>query len=92
MTEENISFTTHSIIMENRKSLTLTGVCDVQSFDENGVVMQTALGELAVKGSSLHISGFNRQTGDIAMDGNIYALVYTDDRRREGSFLGKIFR
>jgi len=89
---EERTFSNHSLIMENRKQLTLTGVSDVCSFDENSVTMQTAMGELAVKGSELRISGFNRETGEISMEGNVYALVYTDDRREGGSFFRRILR
>ena len=88
---EDKTFSNHSVIIEDRRNMTLTGVSDVNSFDENGVLMQTALGQLAVKGSMLHISGFNRETGEITMDGNIYAMVYNDDRR-EGGFFKRILR
>ena len=89
---EEKNFSNHSLIMENRRQLTLTGVSDVCSFDENGVIMQTALGELTVKGSELHISGFNRETGEISMDGNVRGLVYTDERHEGGSFFKRILR
>ncbi len=91
MTEEKQS-TAHSLIMENRKNLTLTGVRDVESFDDETVVMITSMGQLTVKGASLHISGFNRDTGDLSMDGAIYAVAYTDDRKNGGSVWSRIFK
>lgn len=87
--EKNI---THSIIMEKRKNLTVTGVLEVVSFDEATVIMITEMGEITVKGSELHISGFNRDTGDLSMDGVINGLAYTDDRKNGGSLWSRIFK
>lgn len=90
MSEENFSGT-HSFIMENRKKLSLNGVCEVESFDENIIILKTAMGGLTVKGERLHISGFNRETGDLSVDGLIYAAAYNDDRPK-GSVFSRIFK
>ena len=47
----------HNLIMEDRKTLTLTGISDVDSFDEQTVVLITDIGELIIKGDSLQIKG-----------------------------------
>ena len=49
----------HNLIMEDRKTLTLTGISDVDSFDEQTVVLITDIGELIIKGDSLQIKGFS---------------------------------
>lgn len=82
----------HSVILENRKNMVLTGVEDVLSFDECAVVMQTVQGKLTVKGSALHISGFNRETGDLQMDGTISIFGYTDSAGKDNGFFGRIFK
>ena len=46
---------THSISMENRTKLNVTGVEDVESFDENAIIMNTSQGDLIVRGTGLHI-------------------------------------
>ena len=56
--EENVRLN-HNIIVEDRKKMTLTGVKDVLSFDEETVVLDTSLGRLTVKGSGLHIVNFD---------------------------------
>ncbi len=83
---------THNFIMENRKKLTLTGVQDVESFDENTVLLETDLGELTIKGTDLHILGFNKETGDLDMEGMIYAFVYSDTQKQTGSVWSRIFK
>lgn len=83
----------HNVIMEDRKKLTVSGVSDVDSFDDNTVVIYTDMGELTVKGDGLHISGLNIETGDLSLTGNIYGLMYTDDNRRKGgSFLSRLLK
>lgn len=81
----------HNVIMENRKSLSVSGVSDVDSFDEQTVVIYTDMGELTVKGKGLHIDRLNIEIGEIELTGTIYGLMYTDERQKTG-FLGRILR
>lgn len=88
--EENLRVN-HNIIVEDRKKMTLTGVKDVISFDEETVVLDTSLGRLTVKGSGLHISNFDTKSGDLSADGRLYALVYTSEEKN-GGFFSRVFR
>jgi len=81
----------HNVIMENRKNLSVSGVSDVGSFDEQTIVINTAMGELTVKGSELHIERLNTDVGEVAVTGNIYGFMYTDEREKSG-FFAKLFR
>lgn len=82
----------HNVILEDRSKLMVTGVSDVDSFDDQTVVILTEMGELTVRGGNLHISRFNQETGELNLDGNVFALVYTEDRKQQGSFIGRLFR
>ncbi len=88
--EDNIR-RNHNIIVEDRKKMTLTGVKDVLSFDEETVVLDTYLGRLTIKGTGLHIMGFDTNTGDLIAEGKIYALVYTAEEKSGGIF-SRIFK
>lgn len=88
--EENIRIN-HNIIVEDRKKMTLTGVKDVLSFDEETVVLDTSLGRLTVKGSGLHIVNFDTKSGDLSAEGRLYALVYTTEEK-SGGFFSRVFR
>ena len=88
--EENIRIN-HNIIVEDRKKMTLTGVKDVLSFDEETVVIDTSLGRLTVKGSGLHIVNFDTKSGDLSAEGRLYALVYTTEEKN-GGFFSRVFR
>lgn len=83
----------HNVIMENRKSLTISGVSDLDSFDEHSVVMFTELGELTVRGYDLHINEMSVGTGELVVTGEVTALLYGDKERKSASgFLAKLFR
>ena len=83
----------HNIILENRKSLAVSGVSDVDSFDEQTVMLYTELGELTIHGSDLHLNQLNVETGDVSIEGNISSISYQDEpQRSQGGFMSKLFR
>ncbi len=83
----------HSLMLENRRKLTLSGITDVDSFDERAVCLFTQLGELTVHGNNLHVNEMSVQTGDITIEGDISALVYGDKQQtKKLGFWGKVFK
>lgn len=96
MTEEKkINAMPHNVIMENRNSMTVSGVSDVDSFDEQTVVIFTDMGELTVQGSNLHINKLSLDIGELNLEGKIVSLTYANDGPRNhqsGGFFSKVFR
>ncbi|MBP5379178.1 MAG: sporulation protein YabP [Ruminococcus sp.] len=83
----------HNIILENRKNLSISGITDVDSFDEREIILYTQLGELTIQGRELHIDAMSVETGDMTITGDIWALIYGDkDKKGPISALGKLFR
>lgn len=84
----------HNLILENRRLLTVSGVSDVDSFDEETVVLYTDIGELTVKGSDLHMNKLNVETGEVNIEGTIDQLSYREENPRSssGGLIGRIFR
>lgn len=83
----------HNIIMENRKKISVSGVEDVESFDEVCVTLYTSEGMLLIKGENLHINKLSLDSGEVIVDGDISSLTYTDEtKEKHTSFLGKIFK
>ena len=80
-----------NIIIADRKKLTLSGVKDVISFDDETLLLETVLGRLTVKGAGLHIVNFDTASGDLFAEGKIYAAVYTSDEKN-GGFFSRVFR
>ncbi|MBQ9460812.1 MAG: sporulation protein YabP [Clostridia bacterium] len=82
----------HGMILEDRKSLTLTGVKDVSGFDEQKVTLLTELGELTVKGSELRINDFSNDSGELSLEGCIDSLAYAEAKQAQGGFFSRIFK
>lgn len=83
-----------NIILENRGKLSISGVLDVLSFDDQVVILETDLGLLTVKGENLRINKLSIDTSEVIVEGDISALTYSDKEmdKKSGSFLGKIFK
>ena len=82
----------HNIILENRRSMMISGVIDVDSFDEQTVILFTDLGELTVRGDNLHIDSLNIDSGEMAIEGEINSFNYSDVQRESGGFFSKLFK
>ncbi len=82
----------HNIVLEDRRLLTVSGVSDVDSFDEETVIVFTDMGELTVRGSDLHINRLSVEVGELTVEGNIAALIYSDEAPKSGGFFSKVFR
>ena len=90
--EEKKSMGAHNLILEERGSLTVTGVEDIDSFDDQTVVIYTGLGELTVRGNQLHIERIDLQAGELELQGQVDALTYADQPPVRGGFFARIFR
>lgn len=88
--QENFS-KPHTMLLDNRKKLSLTGVNDVLGFNEELVSVKTSLGDLIIRGSRLHISKLNLETGEADIDGHINSLQYTESREGK-SFIQRLFK
>lgn len=82
----------HNLVLEDRRMLTVSGVSDVDSFDEETVVVFTDLGELTIRGTNLHINRLSVEVGELTVEGNIAALIYSDEGPKNGGFFSKVFR
>ena len=81
----------HNIIMEDRKKLSVSGVTDIDSFDEQTIAI-TDLGELTIRGWNLHITRLNLEQSELMVDGEISSLTYTDTRPKAQGFFSKVLR
>ena len=80
----------HSVSMDDRCRLNVTGVDDVESFDETTIVMNTSQGNLIVRGSGLHIGKISLDVGEIKDEGMITDLNY-EEKAHTGGFWSRLF-
>ena len=82
----------HHVILEEREQLTVSGVEEVESFDENTIIMTTVKGTLVVRGEDLHIEKLSLDGGDLRVEGVVDSLSYEDDSRERGGFFARLLR
>ena len=70
----------HDLTLKERRSLTMTGVTEVVSFDDAAVVLKTDLGTLLVQGRELQLRQLTLDGGNVAVEGQISALSYEEPR------------
>lgn len=78
----------HELIMSDRKHLSVSGVCEVLSFDDNTVALKTVCGELNIEGEGLRVSELDTNKGNVVLDGSIQSVIYYDtvNETRRGLF------
>ena len=84
--------TVQNLVLENREKLSISGVLDVLSFDDQVVIVETELGLLTIKGDNLRINKLSIDTSEVIVEGEIYNIAYSDsdlDKKNNG-FLNKI--
>ncbi len=83
-----------NIILENRGKLSISGVLDVLSFDDQVVILETELGLLTVKGENIRINKLSIDTSEVIVEGNIFSLAYSDkeSEKAKTNFMSKIFK
>jgi len=92
MPYEDMSLMEHRLELTGRENLVVSGVEEVERFDEEEIVMRTAAGTLVVGGSSLHIGKLNLDGGQLHVDGSIHSLFYEDSTpARDGGLLRRLF-
>ncbi len=84
----------HSVKIDNRKQITVTAVDDVESFDEEKVVILTEMGTMTITGADFRISRLNVDDGQLIIDGEVDEIQYSDTVREENSrgFFGRLFK
>jgi len=88
--KRNMPVKYHSLSLEGREKLSISGVEDVSGFDETLVVLSTAQGDLSIRGSQLHIERIDLEAGQLEVRGHVQELSY-DEPNRSGSLWSRLF-
>ena len=80
----------HHIILEEREQLVVSGVEEVERFDENTILLTTAQGALEIQGEGLHIEKLSLDGGDLKVEGRVNALLYGEENRPRGGLLARL--
>jgi len=85
----------HGISISERKSIIVTGVKKIESFDNEEFFMETTLGFLVIKGEELKIIKLDTYQGNVSIKGRIDSLAYIESgskKDKENSIINKLFK
>lgn len=80
----------HRVVLEERGQLVVSGVEEVESFDESAIFLTTAQGPLEIQGEGLHIEKLSLDGGDLKVEGLVNALIYGEESRGRGGLLSRL--
>lgn len=93
--ESNLKFEAapyHNFICKERKHLELSGVKNIERFDENEFIIETNLGNMYIKGSELILNKLDTEHGDVIIKGNIDCIEYTTSHSNHESIFSRLFK
>lgn len=84
----------HNLILKERKFLTVTQVADVDTFDEKKIILLTNDDVLEIEGDNLHIQKLDVSSGELAIEGEIFSILYTGKTYggKQKGFLGRLLK
>ncbi len=88
MEKNRVTLKNQNIFMEDRKKLSVTGVEQVESFNDNTIILVTIKGVITIKGEELNINKLNLDDGNVKIDGSVNGIIYSG---KEGSVKGSLF-
>ncbi|NMA86772.1 MAG: sporulation protein YabP [Tissierellia bacterium] len=93
MANGKIESKNQNILVENRAKVTITGVEQVESFNDNTIILTTVKGGMIIKGENLHVGKLNIEDGNVKIEGIINGINYSDkDLSQKGNIIGKLFK
>ena len=81
----------HRVELSGREHLVVSGVEDVERFDETGIVMSTTAGTMVVTGEDLHIGKLSLDGGELHVDGRIDSVAYEEETQSAGGLFARLF-
>lgn len=92
MTENKIKFKNQNITIEDRKKILVTGVEQVENFNDNTIILTTINGGITIKGEELNISKLNVEDGNVKIQGKINGVNYSSRDLSSKNILEKLFK
>lgn len=81
----------HDLVLENRRKATMTGIYDVESFDDEAILAKSDCGNITIHGRELKISRLSVESGDMVVEGEIDSVIYSEGKTA-GGFFSRVFK
>lgn len=82
----------HGVTLLNRNHAEISGVGDVDCFNEQLVVLSTTMGTMTIRGSALNVAHLNQEEGRLVVDGEFDSIEYSGSARAKGGFFARMLR
>lgn len=82
----------NNICLYERAKAEISGILEVESFQDTGILLSSSLGEISVEGEELKIDSFSVDTGDITLSGRIHGVFYYDKPKVGGNSIFRRFK
>ncbi|WP_409252481.1 sporulation protein YabP [Bacillus sp. SCS-153A] len=84
----------HDVMMRGRRLLDISGVKQVESFDNEEFLLETVMGFLSIRGQNLQMKNLDVDKGIVSIKGKVFDIVYLDEQSGEKAkgFFSKLFR
>ena len=96
MDKDNIiASSNHSITLNERKNLLITGVKKIDSFDDEEFLLYTSMGYVVIKGEELEIIKLDTFQGNVSIKGKVNSFTYAEQggkKEKEDSMFSKLFK
>ena len=86
----------HVFNLIERKSVTVSGVKKIDSFDSEEFLIESVMGYMIIKGSELELLKLDTREGVVTIKGHVNSLTYVDDltikKNKENSVISRLFK
>ena len=80
----------HTMFIANRENAEISGVTDVDSFNEEEIRAASDYGDIIIKGTDLQVEALDLESGVLKICGSIAAVIYADKPIAKSIF-GRMF-
>lgn len=93
-TSNKVTVQDHDVIMKGRRILDITGVKQVESFDNEEFLLETVMGFLSIRGQNLQMKNLDVEKGVVSIKGKVFDINYLDEHHSEKAkgFFSKLFK
>ena len=91
LTSQNQLEQPHRLTLDSRSRLSITGVLEVESFDDTEILLTSTRGPLAIRGQALRLQQLSIDGGQVLVDGSVDSIVYEQETHASGGFFARLF-
>ena len=84
----------HSVSLLERKTLVITGVKKIDTFDKIHFILDTTMGFMVIKGEDLELIKLDTLSGNVTIKGNINSIEYLLENKKsnEEGIISRLFK